>query len=316
MIHRRLLISLVVLLAIPKATYSQGCSDAGFCTMGAMKPDQGFNKQVPIKLRTIEFNAYRGQTTITPLVYVGTLDLTVGIGNKTAMQVKVPFQAVRGNLGETQGLGDISLSVTRTLIDTENGDLNFTIGGKIPSNQSDLKNNDLGFARDYPMYYQVSLGSWDLVAGTSYITRKWLFAAAVQVALTQNNNTFLWSEWPDYPDPNYLMLNEIAYQLHRGVDVMMRVERNFRLSRFNFYVGLLPIWRITQDEIFDVNIQERVKVPETTGLALSLLTGAGYSFNVTSGIKFLYGKELTRRKANPDGLTRENVVTIAYVYHF
>ncbi len=32
----------------------QGCSDAGFCTMGAMKPDQGFNKKIQLKAMVLE----------------------------------------------------------------------------------------------------------------------------------------------------------------------------------------------------------------------------------------------------------------------
>ena len=41
---------------------AQGCSDAGFCTMGAMKPDQHFNRRVQIKLRSIEVAQYVGLT--------------------------------------------------------------------------------------------------------------------------------------------------------------------------------------------------------------------------------------------------------------
>ncbi|MFN8890139.1 MAG: hypothetical protein ACK5WF_21960 [Cyclobacteriaceae bacterium] len=45
-------------------SYSQGCSDAGFCTMGAMKPDQPYNKKIQLKLRSMEVSFYRGTTTL------------------------------------------------------------------------------------------------------------------------------------------------------------------------------------------------------------------------------------------------------------
>src|SRR5690349_22543853 len=83
---------------------SQGCSDAGFCTMGAMKPDQPFNKNIPIKLRSMELSFYRGTTTLSPVIYVGTLDMSFSIvDEKTSVQVKLPYQAVKGNLGSTSG---------------------------------------------------------------------------------------------------------------------------------------------------------------------------------------------------------------------
>ena len=65
---------------------SQGCSDAGFCTMGAMKPDQSFNKKIVLKLRTMELNFYRGTTTLTPIVYVATADLNFSLNRKTTFQ--------------------------------------------------------------------------------------------------------------------------------------------------------------------------------------------------------------------------------------
>jgi hypothetical protein len=97
---------------------------------------------------------------------------------------------------------------------------------------------------------------------------------------------------------------------------MLRVERNFRFARLNFSLGALPIYRITRDEITDAQSGERVKPDGTTGLALSVIGTAGYSFNIRTGVKLLYGHKLTDRDFNPDGLTRQNVITISYFYRF
>jgi hypothetical protein len=313
-----LILGLVLILIPYNPSYSQGCSDAGFCTMGAMKPDQQFNKKIPVKLRALVINLYRGTTTLSPIVYVGTLDFTIGIGNQNSIQFKLPYQAVEGNLGNTNGLGDISLSFTRKVIDTDNWDVAFTVGGKIPSNQADLikENDSVGYERDLPMYYQISLGSWDFVAGGSVLSKDWLFATGIQMALTENNNHFKWSEWPDYPNPEYIEKNAKATELKRGTDVMLRAERNFRFGRFNANIGLLPIWRITKDEILNEQSGEREKLDGTTGMALSALGGFGYQFNVNSNIKFMYGHKITKRELNPDGLTRHNVMSVSYVYKF
>src|SRR5690242_19098640 len=129
----------------------QGCSDAGFCTMGAMKPDQPYNKKTPIKIRSMEVSFYRGSTTLTPIIYVATIDASFSVGKKNSLQVKFPYQAITGRLANTSGIGDISLCLTRNLYSTEQFDLNISLGGKFKTNDSD-KTSDEGFP--LPMYYQ------------------------------------------------------------------------------------------------------------------------------------------------------------------
>ena len=96
---------------------------------------------------------------------------------------------------------------------------------------------------------------------------------------------------------------------------MIRVERNFRFSRLNFTVGLLPIYRITNDEIANASGM-REKPDGAKGLAMSGIFTTGYSFNAQSGIKLLLGRKFVQREKNPDGLTREFVTSFTYYYRF
>jgi hypothetical protein len=306
----KILITLLFLSATVQAM-SQGCSDAGFCTMGAMKPDQPYNKNIPIKLRSMEVSFYRGTTTLTPVIYVATLDASFSVGKKNSFQVKLPYQAVTGRLANTSGMGDISLCFTRNIYSSEKFDVSVSLGSKIPTNKSDKKED----SHPLPMYYQTSLGTFDGIAGISLVNKKWLFATGIQIPFNKNNNQFVWSEWNDSDeDPKYIRKYARANQLQRGMDVMLRVERNFRFSRLNFSVGLLPIYRITNDEI-ELN-NERTKPEGAKGLAMSAIGTIGYSFNVKSGIKLLVGRKIVQRDENPDGLTRELVTSATYFYRF
>jgi hypothetical protein len=292
---------------------AQGCSDAGFCTMGAMKPDQPFNKKIEFKLRSMEVSFYRGTTTLTPIVHVATADLNFGINKKTSFQVKLPYQFVTGRLANTSGLGDISLCFTRNIYTSEKFDLNLSLGGKIPSNNADKQTK--GFA--LPMYYQTSLGTYDVITGISLINRKWLLATGIQVPLNKNNNQFVWQQWVEDGGPStpaYIEKYNNAKELKRGIDLMVRVERNWRFSRLNFTLGILPIYRITNDEITKEG--KRFKPDGASGLAMSGIFTTGYHFNVQSGVKLLLGHKFTQRDFNPDGLTREFVSTISYFYRF
>lgn len=296
----------------------QGCSDAGFCTMGAMKPDQPFHKNIPIRLRSMEVSFYRGTTTLSPIIYVATLDMNFNIlDEKTFLQVKVPYQRVKGNLGSTAGLSDLSVCLTRQLAKGTEFDYNLSIGAKIPSNDADLK--DAAHDLSLPMYYQTSLGTYDFIAGFSMISRGWLFATGIQHPFNRNKNHFRWGPWiPVYQNgegADYVRSYDIAFDLKRGTDIMLRVERNFRFSRINFSVGALPIYRVTRDEVTDT-AGKRIKPDGTTGLAFSAIATAGYSFNIRTGVKLLYGKKFVQRDVNPDGLTRHDVMTVSYFYRF
>jgi hypothetical protein len=308
----RLTTTVFIFIIVIAESLAQGCSDAGFCTMGAMKPDQPFNKKVELKLRSMEISFYRGTTPLTPVIYVATADLNFSINSRTSFQVKLPYQMASGQLANTSGLGDISLCVTRNIFTSEKFDVNLTIGGKIPTNQSDKDEN--GFP--LPMYYQTSLGTYDFITGISLINRNWLFATGIQHPFNRNENQFLWTAWEGGPeDIAYIQKYANAKELKRGTDVMLRVERNFRFSRLNFTVGLLPIFRITGDKITD-NTGERIQSEGTTGMALSGILTTGYSFNVRSGVKLLLGHKIKQRDVNPDGLTREFVSTLSYYYRF
>ena len=303
--------ALLILLGIHNCL-AQGCSDAGFCTMGAMKPDQPFNKKVELKLRSMEISFYRGTTTLTPVIYVATADLNFSLNSKTSFQVKLPYQAVTGRLANTSGLGDISLCLTRNVFKGEKFDVNVSVGGKVATNKSD-KDVD-GYP--LPMYYQTSLGSYDFITGISVISRNWLFATGIQHPFNKNDNQFLWTAWQGGPeDIAYIQKYSNSKELQRGTDVMLRVERNFRFSQWNFTLGLLPIYRINHDEITDGN-GKRIQPDGTTGLALSGIFTTGYSIDVRSGIKLLIGHKIVQRDENPDGLTRELVTSLSYYYRF
>jgi hypothetical protein len=300
---------------------AQGCSDAGFCTMGAMKPDQAFNKKVKLKLRSIELSYYRGESTLSPIISVINLDAGFSITNNLSGQIKLPYFSVDGSFDKTSGLGDISLSLTQRLIDSDNFDLSATIGTKIPTNDSAIKSSGEKVPGSeglvLPMYYQTSLGSVDFVAGASLVSSKWLIATGVQMALTANNNTWWAQEWVGvYPSEDYVRRYDDANKLKRGTDVMLRLERNFRFAKYSFNIGVLPIFRITKDQTVNRTTGEYQKLEGTTGMALTALGGFAYNFNINSAVKFTYGQKITDRDVNPDGLTRHSVMILAYLFRF
>lgn len=304
------LFSAAVFLFLNTIVLGQGCSDAGFCTMGAMRPNQSFSSKGVIKLRSVELLQYVGVTKFNDVILTSLADINVGVGNKGSVQVKLPFTFVSGSLGNTNGFADISYSYTHRLISGEKFQLLGTLGGKIPSNQSDKQSAD---GRPLPMYYQTSLGTYDIVAGVSFISRKWLLAAGYQQALNKNGSQFRWSEWATSDQFKTALEYPVSWNLQRGKDVMFRVERNFRSTKWNAYLGLLTIYRLTRDEVSRGTAQSnfRAKVDGTTGAAITALTGVGYRISTSLALKAMFGLKLHSRELNPDGLSRDYVSSLS-----
>ncbi|MEM6299602.1 MAG: hypothetical protein AAF740_13015, partial [Bacteroidota bacterium] len=233
---KKLVLSFTIFLLFSVFTFGQGCSDAGFCTMGAMKPDQPFHKK-RVKLRSIEISQYAADVVEGKSVLMYSVDANVGIGDRSAIQIKLPYQFAYGPMGDYNGLGDISLGYTYTLLQKENLNISATVGTKIPTGDGNEIQLD---GRTLPMFYQRSQGTFDLIFGASVLTKNWLFAAGYQQVLNQNNSAFSWGTWNDHPFAEKSLTYPTSLELRRGTDIMTRVERNFRFSNFNFSLGLLP----------------------------------------------------------------------------
>ncbi len=292
--------------------YNQGCSDAGFCTMGAMKPDQNYNRRIQVRLRSIETSQYVGLTQFGDKVFNYIADVGIGITEKTTIQVKLPYVFVNGPLVQTNGIGDLSLSATQGIIANEKYQVGITVGTKIPLGKDNIQTKD---ELPLPMYNQTGLGTYDFITGVSYINDKWMFATGYQHAFGTTDNTFLWGPWTDNELEPEARDYPRAKALRRGEDIMFRAERNFRYLNYNFNIGLLPIIRLTEDTFIDPT-GERIRAKGSDGMALTLLVGGGYQFNTRSGIKIMNGFRLKKRDQNPDGLSREYVSNIGYVYRF
>lgn len=300
----------VVLCSI---SYSQGCSDAGFCTMGAMRPNQHYAKKINLKLKSIEGGYYLGFTQFHDVLFSVLTDFNFALNPRTSFQIKLPYNYINGPLGTNQGLGDISLSTTRNIINKEGFQVNLTAGGKVPTGNPTKKSVD---DRPLPMYYQTTLGTYDIVFGVSLVSKNWLIAAGYQQPLNSVDNKFVWGAWNSSPLLETARNYPVSNSLERGSDIMLRIERNFRSSRFNTYIGLLPIYRINKDKIISPQTGEKVEVKGSDGLALTALYGFGYRFSVKTGIKLLIGVRIIQRDVNPDGLSRELVNALTFEYRF
>ncbi len=294
--------------------WAQGCSSAGFCTMGALKADQKFSAQKRLKLNYIEVNQLIATSGFGETINATTLDVALTLGTKNSFQIRLPYVWVNGPLANTEGFGDVYLTYTRSLIKEKDYQLNASLGTKIPRFTTNLTTPE---GLPLPMYYSPSLGTYDLIAGVSFINKKWLLGIGYQQVVSGNpiDNQFNPQAWEGTPLAEQAARYDASMNLERGADIMLRIERNIRRGRYNFFVGAMPVYRITADRMTDAEGRE-IAIDSPTGLAITGIVGGGYRFNAHSSLKLFYGRRLSKKPYNGDGLMKEDVGTIAYEFRF
>lgn len=295
-----------VFTLILRDSKSQGCSDAGFCSVGTLQSEQ-FN-QTALK-NNFKFTATYGQGEQGTTVFQTIPEFEFSFFKNNSLQLKVPFVFINGNLGKHNGIGDVVLATTQTLWKSEKIKFNITVGTKIATGKSDVTTNNLPL----PMPYQTSLGTTDIILGTSLQYKKWTFGVGVQcVVINKNENRFLHSAYTSNIDSKKYFESNF---LERGNDALARFEKNFKLKKTTLSAGLVGIYHLQESSLVD-NSGRRIAVKNSDGLTLNITGKAQYNFSKYIGINLSLGFPIIVRKVRPDGLTRHFVVATAFNYNF
>lgn len=293
--------------------HAQGCSDAGVCSIGGMKEQSGTTKNFMLALNT-QYGIGEKNTAI----LIPQIEFTARIDSNFQMQIKLPWVFASGNLGKTNGLGDIILTGSYRIRENKFMRLGVNAGFRIAVNDADIRQDNLTTAnttRILPMPYQTSLGTHDLLLGADMkLKNKWLFAIGLQLPLIQNNrngfDTALLLSGEDEKRQHFS-----SRHLERKPDLVVRIDRSFRLHpNLILNAGLLPILHLGNDTRLDSTA--RVEIEGSSGLTLNINTGIQYRVAPRTRITGRYASPLVVRTARPDGLTRHWVAAIELAFEF
>lgn len=163
------------------------------------------------------------------------------------------------------------------------------------------------------MDYQASLGTFDLIFGVGYEMKKFQFIAAIQQPLTQNNNQFFAT---NYPNNSELRTFQSTNKFKRGGDVLLRVSYPINVNpKLKLTPSILPIYHLTEDKYTDeFNVQQEIKGSQ--GLTLNGNVYLDYEISRKNIIQLNVGVPFIVRETRPDGLTRSFIVNIEYRIKF
>lgn len=302
---RIVLFSFLGLVWFAPSGWAQGCSDAGFCTAGSLKPTGENTIRSSVGIALGYALGEQGTRIITPQ-----LEPQIKVSGKSYIQIQIPVVLVNGKAGNTRGPGDVVASFNY-LTDTQSlKPVSILAGLRIATGTSSQKHNNIAL----PMPYQSSLGTTDLILGISKkLNKGFSVSVAIQQPLVhRNQNGFdsLAFKTLGYPDnENYF----ISSNLKRKGDAMIRVDKSFKKNKSGYTIGLLPIFHLGEDEI-ELKGGVSSKVKGSGGLTLNLNGSWKYSLSAKSELNLLAGIPLLVRESRPDGLTRALVVRFGYQY--
>ena len=305
---------IVLLISVIEKLPAQGCSDAGICTLGSsLKKDQSFDRF------SFAINQTLGSAEQNVKVYNSQIEISKSLFKKAQVQLKLPYIFTQGNLANTQGLGDISASFTYQYYQKNDWSINYTLGFKLGVNAADKAfeiqfpaNNTMMMA--LPMVYQTSLGTHDILLGADARYKKvWRFALGFQMPIVQfNKNNFEASIAQNTPNASaYFTSNKLM----RRPDALLRIDRSVAIGkRFQANAGLIAVYHLLHDRVYDINNTASYAVHGSKGLTLNYAVSGTYSINKNFELSFRFAQPLIVRKTRPEGLTRHYVVGLELKY--
>ena len=282
--------------------YSQGCNDAGLCSMGdldgkGLSAENLYNTQL-----SYSFSLGEKQSLINTLQLEQRFRL---LKERGEVFLQLPFHYVYGNLGQTYGPGDISLGFNYTFLQKDELAGSFLIAARVPTNDATKMIDGKGA----PMVYQTSLGTYDIALGANLFYDKWQFSLGYLKPLGSNINYFDPDEWTDDEDAaEYQEMSDLA----RGDDAMLRATRFFNTEKNRFNVGLLALYRLQKDKVTIDG--ERTALDDSDGFTLNINLGWQKILENKDALTLTLAAPLITREVRVDGLTRTFVVMLTYAF--
>jgi hypothetical protein len=296
----------ILAILITSTIYGQGCSDAGFCTLQDTKHVESFLS----KHNSIAVGMGYGAGFEQVKIWNSYLEYGYTVNEKISLQTKLTHQNASGPFGTNSGLGDLFLTANYRLSTTDVIDFRFLVGAKFPLNNANAKNSA---GVPLPMEYQNSLGTTDLVIGSSMVyDKKWDFSLAAQFPVAnKNENQFS----PIYYNNSTNFAQTTGFE--RKADALFRIGYNYQISdtRLSFKPSLLTIYHTGTDTYKDF-LNNEMSIKGSDGLTVNGVLNTILSFKDNSQLELTLAAPFAVRDIRPDGLTRQFVVNLQYKIKF
>lgn len=282
--------------------FSQGCSDAGICSV-----DHGFLSEVPQFKNTIELSAIYSLGEADVAYFSPYVSYTKRFDNRFSFTAKVTFSTASGSFGARSQFGDAFLLGNYRFQKKDRKQWSVLTGFKFPFTASNLKINGYSL----PLDYQSSLGTIDWFLGANLNYNKWDFNAALQLPIVNLNKNSYFKEYggtADFPSTNLF---------RRKPDALLRVAYSVKTpnKKITFKPNVLLIYHLGEDD-FENIFGQRESIKGSDGLTVNGNLITSCSLTKQSVLELSLAAPFVVREVRPDGLTRSFVLGLNYQYSF
>jgi len=282
--------------------WSQGCSDAGICSI-----NKGFTDEKEQFKNSLEYASIYslGEADVQYLSHY--ISYTKRFNERFAFTSKVTLSTANGSFGTRTQFGDAFLIGNYTFKEKKQKQWSTLLGLKFPFTASNLKINGYPL----PLDYQSSLGTVDVFVGTNLHYKQWDFNGAVQVPVVNLNKNSYFAEYSgttDFPSTNLF---------ERQPDALLRATYtvNVPKSKFSFKPNVLFIYHLGEDSYENI-FGQREKIKGSDGLTVNGNLLSTYRINQQNKLELSIASPFVVRDVRPDGLTRSLVLGLQYQYSF
>jgi hypothetical protein len=284
----------VILLFSSIKLYSQ-CSDAGICTLG-----KHYNKELNPHTSLVSLGYIYGSSGKDADINGGLNNLTFGsvkleadldIFKDTRFAIGIPYTFINGPLGENNGVGDLTIAVTRSFKIEKIHNLLFSLGGKIATGEVNSKDS-------LPQNYMPGLGTNDLLIGASYSYQNYYFGIGYQKPFGRSAN--------------------VITRLKRSDDVLIRAGFFEKFNKVGIKAEILTIIKIQNASILNpVGTEENfIEVDGSNEPQVNLLGTLNYEASREIGLTLQAAIPFLKRDYNFDGLKRSLTIAGSVSYFF
>ncbi|HNP33014.1 MAG TPA: hypothetical protein PKN96_06950 [Flavobacterium sp.] len=282
--------------------FSQGCSDAGICSV-----NHGFQSETKQFKNTLEFAAIYSLGESDVRYFSPYISYAKRFNERFSFTSKVTLSTADGSFGTRTQLGDAFLIGNYTFKENSKKQWSVLTGFKFPFTASNLKINGYSL----PLDYQSSLGTIDLFLGINLHYKKWDFNSAVQIPIFNLNKNSYFKEYggtDDFPSTNLFQ---------RKSDALLRATYSIKTlnKKFAFKPNVLFIYHLGEDS-FENIFAQRENINGSDGLTINGNLITSYKIAKQSSLELSLATPFVVRDVRPDGLTRSFVLGLQYQYSF
>lgn len=283
--------------------FSQGCSDAGFCSIGSFQPsgsseNMSYSNQLKLGVST-------GKADFDIKVNTVYLEYHKNVNNSSSIDVKLNYISQNNDLASNSGLSDLFLIGNWKY----NPSITVSTGLKLGLTDGNEDNN----GNYLPMDFQSSLGTLDFILGIAYKINGWQLFVAAQQPLNKNKNKFLAEA---YPANSAFRKYQSTNSYKRKGDVLLRVAYPLYLNdKIILTPTILPVYHLGDDE-FTNSVGDTEIIKGSNGLTLNANLFIDFLLSEKNKITISFASPLVVRDVRPDGLTRKFVVGLEYALKF